>query len=308
MSRILRGRRNTGCPDRAVEAALVATAQGALMIRRGLTRQFNDLWDTELKVYSQWGEDGILDFLCDSLRISKPTVVEFGAGDFTECNSRFLAANRSAAVVAIDSRADLVAGISAGDIRWRTTLHALCRWVTPENARETLAESLALLESDTLDILSIDLDGLDYWIVEQLDLTAVSLIVAEYNPLFGSAKPVSVPNDKDFDRTTAHSSWLYFGASLPAWVHLLQRRGFSLVGTNRAGNNAFFVRQERRSEVPVAPLDPSHLQRYVQWNVRESRDPDGRLSFLHGTSRVVAMADMPLVNVVNGESLRVSDV
>ena len=65
--------------------------QSAILASRSSSDNFRDLWDAEIKVYSQWGEDGIIDFLCEKLNISKPKVLEVGSGNFSECNSRFLA-------------------------------------------------------------------------------------------------------------------------------------------------------------------------------------------------------------------------
>lgn len=292
----------------AQDAALVAAAQGAFMIRRSSAARYENLWDTELKVFSQWGEDGILDFLCDALGLAKPTVIELGAGNFTECNSRFLAVNRSASVVAIDARADLVANVRRGDLAWRSSVHALERWIAPENAGEIFGEALRLLRRSAPDVLSVDLDGVDYWVVEALDLDGAQIVVVEYNPVFGDQRAVTVPKASAFDRTVAHFTWLYYGASLPAWVHLLGNRGFAFVGTNRAGNNAFFVPQQSRAAVQVNAIDLADLRPYVQWTVRESRDEKGRLSYLEGDDRIDVMAGMPLVDVMTGEMLTVEQL
>lgn len=290
------------------DAVLIAAAQGAFVARRSSRTRFRNLWDAEVKVYSQWGEDGILDFLCDELSLDKPVVIEFGAGNFTECNSRFLAVNRSASVVAVDARRDLVASVQRGDLAWRSTVYPLERWVERENAGEIFSEALGLLRCSTPDVLSVDLDGVDYWVVEALNLDGIRIVVVEYNPVFGDKRAVSVPNQSAFDRTTAHTSWLYYGASLPAWIHLMSNRGFEFVGTNRAGNNAFFVSRQCRSSIAVDEVDPRDLGPYVQWAVRESRDENGKLSYLVGDDRLDVMAGMPLVDVITGEVLTVGQL
>lgn len=287
------------------ETRLLA-AQGAMLARRGQPRHYANLHDAELHVFSQWGEDGILDFLCDSLNIAKPRILEFGAGDFRECNSRYLAESRSASVVAVDARQDLFRAFEQSSLMWRTTVHPLIRFLTPTNAAEVFAEAKHLFGGRPPDIFSLDLDGVDYWIMESLDLSGVQIILVEYNPLFGAEFAVSVPKSETFDRRKEHSSWLYFGASLRAWIHLLGSRGYEFVGTNRQGNNAFFIQSSSTALVPVDRVDLAELDAFVQWNVRESRDDEGRLSYLSGSARGDAIRDMPLVDVLTGGVTTVS--
>jgi len=114
-----------------LDSLRILIAQVGLRSRRPVLENYQFLHDAELRVFSQWGEDGILDLLCDALMLSKPSVVEFGAGNFRECNSRFLAENRSASVVAIDARSDLTSNIESSPLRWRTNIHALQQRVSP---------------------------------------------------------------------------------------------------------------------------------------------------------------------------------
>ena len=91
--------------------------QNSIISSRSMSNTFKHLWDAEVKVYSQWGEDGILDFLCEKLEISKPKFLEIGAGNFTECNSRFIAANRNASVVAVDISKNLMESINSTTLK-----------------------------------------------------------------------------------------------------------------------------------------------------------------------------------------------
>jgi hypothetical protein len=152
-----------------------------------------------------------------------------------------------------------------------------------------------------VDIVSLDIDGNDYWVAESLELDGVHLVVVEYNALLGHEHPVAVPRDDHFDRTTAHSTWLYFGVSLRAWIHHFEERGFTFVGTNRAGCNAFFCRSELVGQIPLKMPSTADLSRYVDWRVRESRDEAGQLSYLAGSDRIAAIGHLPLVSVVTGE-------
>lgn len=66
----------------------------------------------------------------------------------------------------------------------------------------------------------------------------------EYNSVFGVNRAITIPYQPDFDRVKAHFSKLYFGASLPAFQYLGEKKGYALIGSNRAGNNAYFVRND----------------------------------------------------------------
>jgi len=220
--------------------------QSAILASRANSETFKNLWDAEVKVYSQWGEDGILDYLCEQIGLSKPKVLEIGAGNFTECNSRFLAENRNASVFAVDGRADLIPSIESNSLRWKSHIFGYRTWVTPENVNEILDKAGQAI--GTPDVFSLDLDGNDYWILQAANLDSVSVVVVEYNPLFGHNMAVTVARDDSFDRTSKHYSWLYYGASLKAFVDLLRTKGFEFVGTNRVGNNAFFVKKELRNQ------------------------------------------------------------
>jgi hypothetical protein len=256
----------------------VSSGRMEILASKACRDSFVDLWDAEVKVFSQWGEDGILWFLCDVLEISKPRILEIGSGNFTECNSRFLAEARNAAVFLVDSRSDLISETNKLDLLWKNNLFALETWVTPNNANSIVNRARKKLGS--LDILSLDIDGLDYWVMSEIDLSQISIIVVEYNPTFGSRYAFTVPKSESFDRTTAHYSWLYFGASLRAWVEFFDCKEFTFVGTNRVGNNAFFV--SRKSEEIFKYINPpdESLEKYVDWQIRESRDEQGRLNYL----------------------------
>jgi hypothetical protein len=277
----------------------------AILAQKAARPGFRRLWDADVSVFSQWGEDGILDYLCDFLGLGRPSVVEFGAADFQECNSRFLAEYRNANVLAVDGRTDLVPSVNSLQIGWRTTVLPVQAWITPENANGLLDQAREAFGG--LDIVSLDIDGNDFWVAQSLDLAGVSVVVVEYQPLFGGRATVTIPRDDSFNRTKAHYSNLYYGASLRAFIELFGRSGFRLVGTNRPVNNAFFVREDRLDGFPLELPDPgSDLRDYVDFRIRESRDHSGALSFLSGSKRTDAIADMPLVDTLTGEHLTVA--
>ena len=279
------------------------TGQAAILSSRANSENFKNLWDAEVKVYSQWGEDGILDYLCERLEISKPNVLEVGAGNFSECNSRFLAENRNASVFAVDGRQDLISSVESSSLRWKNHIFAHETWVSPRNINEIISNAEKAIGK--IDIFSLDLDGNDYWILQESNLETVSIVVVEYNPLFGNLRSVSVPRDDEFDRKSKHYSWLYYGASLRAFEYLLGLKDFQFIGTNRVGNNAFFVRKEITSQIPL--VSDKDYSVYTDWRVRETRSKEGRLTFAAGYERVEEISHLELVDVVTGEKTTVGD-
>lgn len=277
--------------------------QASLLASRAASPHFKNLWDAEVKVYSQWGEDGILDYLISRLGISKPKVLEVGAGNFTECNSRFLAENLNASVVAIDGRKDLVMSIDNSELKWKSHVLGIETWVTPENINALITQGNQFMQG--IDVFSLDLDGNDYWIIEKAELSNIKVVVVEYNPLFGGRFEVTVPRDDIYDRTVKHESWLFYGASLLAFVGVLKRKGFTFVGTNRVGNNAFFIASDKANLIPFKP-DPSDSV-YYDWRIRESRGPGGELSFLSGLARQSVMGNLQLVDLVNNKQITVGE-
>ena len=70
------------------------------------------------------------------------------------------------------------------------------------------------------------MDGNDYWILKEANLTQIDIVVLEYNPIFGAIKEVTVPRDDEFDRHKKHFTGLYYGASLKAYINLLSNKNY----------------------------------------------------------------------------------
>jgi hypothetical protein len=104
----------------------------------------------------------------------------------------------------------------------------------------------------------------------------------------------SIPYQADFHRTKAHHSNLYWGASLGAMTYLANEKGYSLVGTNTAGNNAFYVRNDLlNNNVEVLSVEAA----YSTSNYRESRDKDGFLTFIPANKRLETIKGLPVFDV-----------
>lgn len=274
--------------------------QAATANRRGQPRHYRNLFDAEIQVFSQWGEDGILDFLCDELGIAKPRILELGCGNLLESNSRFLLESRCASAVVVDAREDLIGTVTDLPLAWRTTIIPVQSWITPESV--VGLQAMAHDQLGGVDVISLAIDGNDFWVASALDWTSVRLVVVEYNPILGPWQPVAIPRDDDFNRGHAHYSGLYFGASLGAWIHFFTAQGLSIVGTNRAGNNAFFVRVAERDRISVDDFGAEAMAVAVDWRVREARGLGGALALRGWADYASELASLPLVNTATGET------
>lgn len=278
------------------EAKLLAAKTLVRQIRSGSV--LDRISDAEFKVFSQFGDDGIIQYLIHQLKVAPQTFVEFGVENYTEANTRFLLVNDNWKGLVMDGGESHIASIQGEEIYWRHDLTAACEFVTRENINALLARYG--FEGD-LGILSIDIDGNDYWVWERVEAVRPQVVIVEYNSVFGNCRPVSVPYDPQFVRSQAHYSNLYWGCSLPALAHLAEQKGFAFVGCNNAGNNAYFVRKEQLG--PLRPVDVK--EGFVESKFRESRGKDGELTLLSGNRRGAAIADLPVVDVVTGEMITV---
>jgi len=245
----------------------------------------------EFQVFSQWGEDGIIQHLIRHVPIARPIFVEFGVENYTEANTRFLLVNNHWSGLIMDGSAKNIQSVKRDALYWRHNLKAVAAFVTRENINQLLAENGV---SGEIGLLSIDVDGNDYWIWEAIDTVNPAIVIMEYNARFGPEQAVTVPYDPAFQRAKAHHSMIYYGASLAALVGLGRRKGYAFVGANRAGNNAFFVRRD----LLAAPLaECSATAGYVPCQFRETRDASGRLLFLSPEQEAQVLRTLPLVNV-----------
>jgi hypothetical protein len=259
------------------------------------------LGDAEFHVFSQFGEDGIIQYLIANVPTPNPFFVEFGVEDYAEANTRFLVLKDNWAGLIMDGSSANVAAIKADDIYWRHQLTAIDAFITRENVNELIS---ANVDDKDIGLLSIDIDGNDYWVWEATDCISPRIVVVEYNSVFGSSRAITIPYSSNFRRTEAHHSNLYWGASLAALAALATRKGYVLAGCNSAGNNAFFVRGDVADYVPR----PTVSEAYVESKFRESRDERGQLTLLSGAARLDAIGHLPVVDVVSGETHALSQL
>lgn len=205
----------------------------------------SEINNKEFKVYSQNGEDGILLYIFSKIGIKKKKLVEIGIEEGKECNSANLIINFGWNGLLIEGSDENVKrarnyykyekGISDDRIK------IVSEFVTKDNINNILEENGMIGE---IDMLSIDIDGNDYWILEKIDRINPRVIIIEYNASIPKDKSLSVKYDPKFDRFEKHKSAWYHGASLAAISKLANKKGYVLVGCDSTGCNAFYVRKD----------------------------------------------------------------
>ncbi|HEY4181731.1 MAG TPA: hypothetical protein VGM90_33030 [Kofleriaceae bacterium] len=257
--------------------------------------------DKEFSVFSQWGEDGLLDHLVSSIEIPNKAFVEFGVEDYRESNTRFLLTSGEWRGLVLDGSAEHVASIRADNVAWRYGLKATQAFITTDNISALIRDGGI---TGDIGILSVDIDGNDYWVWKAIEGIHPRIVVTEYNGLFGPTAAVTVPYKAEFTRGAAHYSNLYYGASAAALTRLANARGYVLVGGNRAGSNLFFVRRD-----VLGPLrEVSVADAYRPACFRESRNAAGELSFLDRTEALSLIGALPVVDLDANRERSISEV
>ena len=249
----------------------------------------NDIHEAEFQVFSQWGDDGIIQFLISYLDIDSKTFVEFGIEDYRESNTRFLLTNNNWRGLVIDSSKKNIRQLQGEDIYWRYDLTALTEHVTKENINSILKSNGFINE---IGLLHIDIDGNDYWIWKEINIISPVIVIVEYNSVFGCENTWTVPYDPGFSRQGYHYSNLCFGASLLALCDLAEEKGYYFIGCNNNGVNAYFIRKDKIKE--LRPL--TAREGYVLSKFRESRDKNSNLSFVSGANRLQQIKGVKVFN------------
>jgi hypothetical protein len=298
--------RVTGGPlDRRLNSRTddIRFALGIVQARQAqLLPEPSSLRDAEFKVFSQFGEDGIISFL--TRRLASPDIfVEVGVSDYAESNTRFLAMKDNWRGAIFNAGTAHVDFLRSSEMAWRYSIDAVSAFVTRDNINELI--SATGIEGE-IGLLSIDVDGVDYWLWEAIDVVRPWIVVIEFNSLFGPEHAVTVPYDAAFTASSAHWSWQYSGASLAALHSLARAKGYRLIGATSQGVNAFFVREDVAGDL----WNRTPAEAYVRSRVRTARDRNGALTYAgadHATL-LQAMADLHVIDVETGQDRTIADI
>lgn len=256
--------------------------------------KIKNLFEADYKVFSQTGEDGILDFLIYSLQIQKPTFIEIGVGNYRESNTRYIFERYNSKGIIIDKVSNFKKKVSENIKLWKGDLEIIDIMVDSDNINKIISSRKFIKE---LDIFSLDIDGIDYWIIDKLPKNISKIFVAEYNPIFGASIEVTVPNIKNFDRSKYHYSYLCYGMSLVALIKIMKTKNFVFVGTNLACHNAFFVSNDFLSDIKIELPQENKLNKFMLNNFRDSRSKEGKMNYLSDLERLNEIKNCTVVDL-----------
>lgn len=270
---------------------------------RQITSNKNLQLDTsvEFKVYSQSGEDGIIQFLLNKIPIQNKVFIEFGVENYLESNTRFLALNNYWSGLIIDGDEENIKFIKNDPIYWRCNLKAEHSFITKENINNIFLKNGL---NGQIGLLSIDIDGNDYWVWESINTINPAIIIAEYNSFFGKYHEVTIPYRPNFVRASAHFSKIYYGASILALTSLANNRGYKLVASNQSGNNLFFVRNDLMSSLKEISVDDA----YRPIRFREVHNLNGKLTYVSFDEARKVIGDLFVYDIKNKREITVNSL
>jgi len=211
-------------------AGSMSFAESILYTETKYYKNISDIERSGFKVYSQFDEDGILQFIISKIHNPKKSFIEFGVQDYLESNTRYLHLKDNWEGLIIDGDKKAMEYIHR-DIRLRDNLKAVNAFITAENINE-LFESNGFGGNREIGIFSIDIDGNDYWVWKAINCINPQIIICEYNPAFGYKRQITVPYKADFVvNTKTATSRAYSGASLAAFEGLAKNWNKSGGGT-----------------------------------------------------------------------------
>lgn len=255
----------------------------------------------EFKVFSQSGEDGIIQYLISKVNIHNKKFIEFGVENYLESNTRFLALNNYWSGLVIDGDRENIDFIKRDPIYWRCNIKAECSFITKDNINDIFIKNGITGE---IGLLSVDIDGNDYWVWEAINSVNPAIIVAEYNSFFGSEKQITIPYDPDFVRSEAHFSKIYYGASIAALTGLANKRGYKLVAGNRSGNNVFYVREDLMNGLK----EITNIQAYRPINFREAHNIKGELIYTTFDKAKELIYDLKVYDIQKNQEITVKSL
>jgi len=268
-----------------IHEALLQTGYSARVIQTNLTslriqlllaseraRDPKRLLSHGFKSYSQNDEDGILQEIFRRINATRRTFVEFGVGSGTENNTLYLlfAGWRGLwiecdATSASSIRIALSAYIESGQLVVRQEF-------ADKNNIDSVIRSAGF--EGEIDLLSIDIDGNDYWVWKEISAVEPRVVTIEYNATFPPPASVVMKYSKEHRWGGTN----YFGASLSALEDLGRQKGYALVGCCLAGANGFFVRQDLVQDRFCSPFTAeNHYEpaRYSLFGGRDDTHPSG---------------------------------
>lgn len=201
---------------------------------------------SEFQIYSQNGEDGIIQEIFKRIGTTNKYFIEFGSQNGLECNTLLLLIQGWSGCWMDGSATNINFIKNKFNFLIDNKLIAKEAFITAENI-ESLLSSIGVPKEP--DVLSIDIDGNDYWVWKAINKYSPRLVVIEYNSIF--RPPIEFITKYEAQKKYEINS--HFGASLKSLEKLGQKKGYKLVACNFTGANAFFVREDLVSNLFFEP-------------------------------------------------------
>ena len=277
--------------------------RGKILIEKIKNKTPIEINDIEFKIFSQFGDDGIIQYLINKLEIEEKyfNFIEFGVENYLESNTRFLLINNNWSGLILDASEKNIYQIKNSSFFWKYDLEAKSCFINKSNINNILLESK--LDKNNIGILSIDIDGNDYWVWKEISVIDPLIVIIEFNSVFGFNQKVSVPYKENFSRTKAHYSNLFWGASIEAFKFLAAQKGYEFFSTNSAGNNAYFIKKNLYKKINF-----KLKKKVYQSKFRESRDNKGNKTFIRYNERLKIINDMVVENVETNKLSKLADL
>jgi hypothetical protein len=217
------------------------------------------------RVNSEFEEDGILLYIFSIIGTTNKCVVEICAGDGVECMAANLIINHGWRGLLFDGDKGLVeAGIRFYSQNKSTFIHPPIlkqAWITRENIDQLIAENGFKGE---IDLLSLDIDGNDYYLMEAINVIRPRVVICETNNVIPGNLALTIPYKDDFIKgEDLHSD--FSSVSLLAMTKLLNAKGYRLIGSHRYGFNAIFMLNEiGKDYFPEVSVESVHSDTYTK--------------------------------------------
>lgn len=220
-----------------------------------------DLSGLAQSLYAQGKEEGILSRIMERIAPTNRYCVDIGASDgLRNSNTALLLREQGWQGLLVEGSSYRYGRLKAnyGDVHSVQLRH---EQVQPDTVGRLLEEAGVPAE---FDLLSVDIDGNDYWIWRALEAFRPRLVVIEYNPYYTPPERW----DMCFNAKHVWDGSTYYGASLESLYHLGKSKGYELVCCDDMGNNAFFVRRDLYPLLGIVNNDPSVLFRPAMYKLR----------------------------------------
>lgn len=216
--------------------------------------QLPDIRTTGFKVFSQFEEDGLLLYLFSLIGEGGKTFVEIGANDGINSNCSNLAIHFGWSGLFLEGDKTRIRRGEKFYSRIPSPWHPKPKFVQAIVQRENINELLTENGfSGEIELLSIDIDGNDYWVWDAITVVQPKVVIIETHTEF-ALRNIVVPYDPHYMYPGAHP--VYHGASVIAMNNLAIRKGYRLVGASDQGINQIFVRNDLIPEIPtINPAD-----------------------------------------------------